>query len=266
MTRFPHIAVAGLSVMFVAFGWSVVPTARGADDEKAPAPAPAAEAAADEAVERDAPAADADAALQDDEPPLEFELEVGGKAVDVQLDRPATVDVGGKKVEVRLRAKPERLFRGGGVSFRYPRNHGFEVEREPGEDGAVTWTFDGNNNVLILLRNAEPIDPDELGADIVQSMSEQYGQDNTVMAPTKIKLGGREVAGTRVEVKVAANGSRLVQDVFAWQTEAGEGPTYAMILQDTPPEPGATSEETKQVRELLARTFKHDKPAAAREE
>ena len=253
MTRSRYVAIAGLLVTFVALAWSVVPTARGAEDEEAPAPA-AADAAAVEAVERDPDP-------QDEEPPLEFALEVGGKAVDVQLDRPATVDVGGKKVEVRLRAKPERLFRGGGVSFRYPRNHGFEVEREPGGDGAVTWTFDGNDNVLILLRNAEPIDPDELSTDIVQSMAEQYGQDNTVMAPTKIKLGDREVAGTRVEVTLAAGGARLVQDVFAWQAAEGEGPTYAMIVQDSPPEPGATSAETKQVRELLAKTFKHDKPA-----
>jgi hypothetical protein len=250
-------AFASIAALLLLAASLALPLARAAQDDESPAtpPPPAAEPARGGPVERDG-ARPAVPEQGDEEPPLEFALELDGKSVDVQLDTPATAEVGGKQVEVRLTAKPDRLFRGGGISFRYPRQHGFEVERDPGGDGTTTWTFDGNQNVVILLRNAEPVDPGELSRDIIETMSEQYGKENSRTEPTSIELGSRKVTGTRMDVRVA--GERLVQEVFAWQAREGEGPTYAMIIQDTPPEAGGTSEETRGVRELLARTFKHD--------
>lgn len=247
MTRFRQISLAGLILALLgALTPLLLPPASAAQDDALPA----VKDAPDEAAERDNPAP-----AEDEEPPLEFTLDVDGETVGIQLDRAATLEIGGKQVEVRLTAKPDRLFRGGGISFRYPRDHGFAVER----DGAETsWTLDGTDNITVLIHYRDGADPDELARATVEAVVAQHGKDKCRTRPSTIALGKHVVEGTRIDIPL--DDAMLVQEFFVWRPREG-GPTYFLMLQDTPPEPGATSDETKQVRELLGRTFKHDKPA-----
>ena len=257
MTRQRAAAVVLLAIAlgFVATTLSdATQSARAAQDDAPASKAAEADRAA-EPVERDdaavGPGGDADAGA-DEEPPLEFSLEIAGKAVDVQLDRPATVEVDGKPVEIRLTAKPDRLFRGGGISFRYPRQHAFEVERDA-DSGVTTWTFDGNDSVLIFMEHGPAGDAEDLQQGIVDGLLEQYGRQNSRTAQASVRLGKMKLAGTRLDVTLA--GESFTQDVFAWQS-AGGGRTYVLIVQDSPAEGGGVSRETAQMLELLATTFK----------
>ena len=194
---------------------------------------------------------------------MEYVLELDGQKLDLLLDRETTLDLpGGKQATAKLTAKPDRLFRAGGVSFRYPRQHAFDVERD---GDTVTWTFDGNDNVLILTRHAAAdIAPDELRKAVVEGLVSQYGPENCKTFDATVSLGGTKHPATRVAANLA--GSSLVQDVVAWKPDAkpvnGESAVYVLIVQDSPPDAGAavaadsTSAETKHVLKLLDETFK----------
>lgn len=239
------IALCGGAVALLA------PQSTWAGDDDLPAVAPDAEQPVERPDRPDDEAPKAKPADHDEEPPLELTIEIDGKAADVQLDRATTVEVNGKQVEIRLTAKPDRLFQGGGVSFRYPRQHAFAVERD---EGTTTWTFDGNENVLMLLHYALALDADELAREVADSMVAQYGEGNSRTRATSIDLAGRQRQGTRVEATVV--GENVVQEVFSWQ-RGPDGPTYVLILQDSPPAAGGASDESRQVRDLLVQTFKH---------
>src|SRR5688572_9207076 len=209
------------------------------------------------------PQVEAAPAPADEEPPMEYALELDGRSVDLLLDRETTLDLpGGQTVKAKLTAKPERLFRAGGVSFRYPRQHAFEVERD---GDTVTWTFDGNDNVLILTRHAAvELEPEQLRNAVVAGLVSQYGPENCKTSDASVSLGGSKHAATRVAASLA--GARLVQDVVAWKSDAkvgnGEAAVYVLIVQDSPPDEAgdgaadATSGETKRVLKLLDETFK----------
>jgi hypothetical protein len=184
----------------------------------------------------------------------------------VLLDRETTIDLGdGKPVKARLTARPERRFRAGGVSFRYPRHHGFAFEGDA-DAGLATWTLDGNDNVLILTRYDMPIDEDDLRQSVVEGITSQFARAEHKTETTTLSLGGVRRPAARVRVKLGD--ASLVQDVCTWRAEGKDGPSYSLIVQDSPPDgaaPGKPSPETARVLKLLDETFKQDgaAPAAA---
>lgn len=181
----------------------------------------------------------------------EYTLELDGKSVDVRAGEATTLEVGGKKVRAKVTAKPDKLFRGGGVSFRIPREYSLESDAEP--DGTESWMLDGNNGVVHLARFRNAAAPKHVIRDTVEALTGQYGKANIKTSNASLNLGGRAHGGTRLNVQIV--GQNLVQDVFAF--EAG-GVTFVLMVQETPQEDGSSEPELRRVRELLATTFRID--------
>jgi hypothetical protein len=194
--------------------------------------------------------APADAAAAQ-EPPLEFTLEIDGEQVPVALDRDVAVEVNGKPVRVKLTAKSDRLFHGVGVSFRYPRQHAFSVE--PGDEGSTTWTFDGDDNTLILLKIPAVVPPGPVADEMAAFLTEKFGRENVKTGKSTLSVGGKRLGGTRLAVTLG--GEKHVSDLYAFNTADA---TFVLTVQDTPADDGTTSAETARTRALLEKTFRFE--------
>jgi hypothetical protein len=180
-------------------------------------------------------------------PALELQVEINGKPVVTQTDKTVEVEVGGQKVQVRVTMLPYRIFDRGGLRFRYPSTHAWEVDLSSKE--YTMWTLDGNSNVIMLTKYTENEPTDNVVNMLVTQLTRQYGRPNVQVSPTTLKLGAMEVKGQRLDVRLA--NQHLRQDLYAFQ--AG-GATFSMILQDSPEEE-KTTKETQDVIEMLGKTF-----------
>lgn len=194
------------------------------------------------------PADDAPPDQPVDEPKAEYTLEIDGQSVEVRVGETSTVKINGKQVKLRLTPKATKLFREGGISFRYPSHHSFEVEKE--SSGLTTWTFDGNHNVIILMRQPVAIDAPALRKNLVDGMIEQYGRKNCKTSAVELATKGAKLKGTRLQAAVV--GTLLAQDVYAWT--AGDA-TFALIVQDSLNDDGTMTKESQEVIRLLESTL-----------
>lgn len=180
----------------------------------------------------------------EEEPPMRFTLQIEGKSVPVELDRPFQIDLDNRQIQAQLRAEPTRRFQAGGVSFEYPRHFAFEADRD--DPNLTLWTLDGNDGVIMLMRFKVPVEPDQLLEEFVG----QYGKGNVQQGPVRVSLRGQEFEGTRLKITLA--GARLHQDVFLLPATGGG---LAMIVQDSPDESGNSTDEVREVIRLLEKTF-----------
>ncbi len=178
------------------------------------------------------------------EPPQLLVLQVEGREIAVQLDKPFAAVIGGNEVKMMLTARPHRLFEAGGVRFKYPRRFTFEYEKD---EDVTTWVFEGPSTTLMLMR-FEKEDPKAL----LKRMADEFGQigPNTKRSDTKLAVGERVFAGRRLDLRVA--GVQLRQDLFAF--DAG-GATYLLMVQDSLTDDGKQTAETRAVLELLGKTL-----------
>lgn len=188
------------------------------------------------------------AAQRDEEPPLEFILRIDGADVPITAGKPATVTVAGKEVEVTLTPRPERRFSAAGLAFSYPAGHSFEVDREV--PGLTIWTFDGNDNVIMIQRAERGIEPEDLARQLLDGLAEQFDAEGEPQRVTR-RFDGRDVAGRRAVFKVAD--ARISYEIFPLSVG---GAAVALMIQDSPEDDGSPTEETRQVIALLERTLK----------
>jgi tetratricopeptide (TPR) repeat protein len=187
------------------------------------------------------------------EPALEITLETGDGAYDVELDKPFEIGQASRKQKLLLSAKPDRLFRYGGVEFRYPRDFGFEADAE---DPSITiWTLDGNDAVIILNLFPGRKDADEVLRQFIEQVSERYGRPNIRASDVSIRLDGADIAGRRLDVTLAAGQFRQEFYVFS-----GENDVYVLGLQDGLEDDGSPSQEFLKTTDLLKRTFRRTEP------
>ena len=183
------------------------------------------------------------------EPPLEFVLEIDGQKMPMTADAPTKITVGGKEVIAKLTVLPDRLFQGPSVSFRYPRQHAFAADATT--PGMTQWTLDGDSNVLIVQHVDEKVDQQEMVKDLVDGLKRQFGARNVKRSKGEVSLGGKKYPATGLTATIVSE--KIHFDIVPFA--AGEG-TYVLMIQDSVNDDGSQSAETKQVLELLDKTFK----------
>lgn len=187
------------------------------------------------------------------EPPLELLLEVGGRSTPIKLDEPAEVQVNGRKVPVRLTAKPYRLFEIEGVRFKYPRHCSFEFNDD--DPDATIWTLDGNDNVIMLMRYEQM--PTQMVLRAVETaMVEQYKKNLKNRSEVSIRLADRDLKGRRLEIEFADQ--HLRQDWYAFSASRF---SFVLMIQDFPKPDGNPSDETARAVALLKGSFQIKAPA-----
>ena len=136
-----------------------------------------------------------------------------------------------------------KLFRDCKITFSFTATHAVSKEVK---DEVTTWTLDGQDNVLILLK-VKGLEPTELGKETVRSLKQQYGAKSR-QSNCKVTLGNETVNGKKVTVEIM--GETLTQEVY--ELKAGSD-GYLLIIQDS----GATeTSETRAAKTLLKQTFK----------
>lgn len=184
------------------------------------------------------------------EPPDRFFLTVDGDRVELALDQPATLRVGGVEASVKLSVQPTRVFETDAFVFEYPRHLVFAHDLEPPE----SWDLDGSDVALMLQRHdLRGGGTDELLQSIADAITQGYGEGLQREEPADLDLDGTRYRGRRILAKLA--GSVIQQELFVVPGKSGEG--WLLILQDLPEDGGTDSEEMRSVRAALARTFRH---------
>jgi hypothetical protein len=186
-----------------------------------------------------------DRAKKSDVPALEFTLEIDGKSIDLIAGENAAIDIGGRKLPIKLVPKPDRLFTTDGISFRFPREFNYAIDRET---PAITiHTFSGDDTVLIFQQSNLLLDLERYRKQLIDEVVTQLGR-KTKVETVKISLGGKEFNGTRILAVFA--GQSIRQDVYTFTTG---GKPSSLVIQVTSPT-REEREETKATIELLSRT------------
>jgi len=183
----------------------------------------------------------------DASPSLEFTLEIDGKSVDIAAGEKTTVNVGGKDVAVKLVPKPDRLFKTDGISFRFPREFNYAVDRETPE--VAIHTFTGDDTTLMVQRMNQVMDVKAFQKLLIDGLVQQFGE-KTRVEPIKITLGGKEYSGTRL--LVVAAGQSIRQDVYTFTTGGKPCALFIQVSGDK----GDQGAETKATVQLLDKTLK----------
>jgi hypothetical protein len=188
-------------------------------------------------------------AQEDKEPPLIFSLESGGKKLPIEQDKPFTLDTVAGKTTCVLRVEPFRQFSYGGVSFRYPRDFGFEADFE--QEGVKLWTLDGNDCVLMIQRYLDENDTDQVLKNFISGLTAVYPKDGMKESACSIDLEGKAVKGTKINVTLA--GQKLTQSCYP--LKSGKD-TVILVVQDSIKDDGTSSDDARKAEKLLRETFK----------
>lgn len=193
------------------------------------------------------PAVRADSPPEKSEPPLELEVELDGKVVAALANQPTEVVVGDKKLKLKVTAKPWRTFRAAGIEFRYPSGHRFEYEEN---ETLRTWTLDGNDNTITVIFN-DAEDLDSVTKEFLEGVEEGLPNPKRTKSPRPLRLGGREVTGTRFQASVADQ--ILVQDIYGLKVKNG---VVFLILADLPEKADRPTAETESAIKQVAESFR----------
>ncbi|MCA8964293.1 MAG: hypothetical protein H6838_02555 [Planctomycetes bacterium] len=179
------------------------------------------------------------------EPPYRLSVEIDGVVVQVVDGERGEVTIGDRKLPIRATVLPTRILDAKGVRFEFPRSMAFEVDSEEYLDH---WALDGGDCTILLERFGGVDGPS--AAELLESMTQQTGGVVEDPKPVALTLGKVKVKGV---VGMLMIGSSGIQTTVV-RLEAG-GATYLLVLQDMLDEQGEMTQESKQVREILARTF-----------
>ena len=181
------------------------------------------------------------------EPPAQYVLTINGKPLPITLDREVSAPVAGGAARFKLSRGALRGFDKSGVRFSYPV--GFSFEADTSEPGVVIWSMSGGDTTLMLQKFSK-LPLAVLEKSFVGVMIQQYGRKNVVSSPTSVVLGGRKIAGQRLDISLAQK--KLVQEIFTFSTAKN---SFILIVQDAP-DAGKPSALTTQLKALLAQNFR----------
>jgi len=179
------------------------------------------------------------------EPPLEYVLNIDGTELPIAVDRPVTVKIGERELQIKLTPKPERVLRVPGLAISYPSY--FTYQTSPGDPKTPQWTLQGHDAVLIVTRANAPNAAHEMVRSTVARLTTKFGDTNVAPSTVDLTFAGKKIQATRLGITVGE--SKFNYDIFALSTS---GVTYLIMLQDSPGKDGGSSEEAKKVTGLLA--------------
>jgi hypothetical protein len=180
------------------------------------------------------------------EPSLSVRLEIGGKALVLSEGEALRLDGTFTDPTVRLTVEPFRKFAYGGVSFSYPR--GFTFEAEITDDGSKTWTLSGNDFKILYFAFASDLSTEAY----VEALISRFGKETCRRSRAVMTLGGEEIKGLRLEVKLAA----LDLTIDAFRLPSPDGTTRLLSLQDSPDESGRHSAEARDALAVLQQSWR----------
>jgi hypothetical protein len=179
------------------------------------------------------------------EPPARYVLTVDGKTVTINLNEETQVELGATgQSRVRLTQIPTRIFDKAGVRFSYPV--GFSFEADDTDRNVTIWTMSGANSMVMLQKFRKLSDAQILNA-VVPDIVRQYPAKSTRVTPTSIVLGGKTLAGKKLNISIGT--AKLVQEVFVFSNAKS---SFTLILQDDLSASGKWTTEGTSLRKLVS--------------
>ena len=179
-----------------------------------------------------------------EEPALQYFLEVNGKQHELFLNKQMKIRGAYSDPQVVLNVSSTRKFAYGGVAFEYPAYFSWEAEIENDEE--KVWTLSGNDFKVMYF-----VMPDSLTIEnYAEAMVERFGEGSTRVSGSERKLGARRFTGKLLFVQLA--GTVLNLEIYALPAQSG---SRLLVLQDSPRDDGAISEEGEKALQLLSTSF-----------
>ena len=182
------------------------------------------------------------------EPPQLFFLELEGKRIPIELDKPLGTDVLGGAKAVTLRVEPHRVFRYAGLRFHYPREYTFEADLDMA--AVWLWTLSGNDSKIIIQQYKSSKDHGAALELVKKELVAVYKDNKTIEAPVKLSIRGTEVKGKRIEVSIA--NTLIRQDLYSFPSGKD---SIVVILQDSPQDSGSPSADRTRMEKMFCETL-----------
>ncbi len=167
-----------------------------------------------------------------------FEVQVDAKKYKLEEGNELDIDGTLKNPKISIKLLDYKKFNAGGLSFEYPSNFSFEVDKS---EGYQNWTLDGNDFVIMII----DIAGEAQVSDYIAEMIGQFGEENCTTKEIKSRLGEKILAGVKLDVALA--GQRITIDFYKYST--AENTSKFITFQDTLEEDGTPTSEA-------AKTFK----------
>jgi hypothetical protein len=177
----------------------------------------------------------ADEPRGDQEPPMIFYLEAGGKKTPIELDKPFKLEVLTSAPTATLRVEPYRVFPYAGISFRYPRSFTFEANFE--NRGVRIWSLEGPSHLIMVQEYPGALNHAAIRGTVLGGLTKTYADAKKLReSDMTLKYNGGTLNGRRLEMEMA--GTLLHQDLFSF---ANGKASVVLMLQDTPNSDGTPS-------------------------
>ncbi len=182
--------------------------------------------------------------------PLRMVLDVAGNSYTVKDGETFDIEVEGETLPVTIRIAPTRLAELPEVSFEFPREMVYAIDDS--DPTYTSWELNGNDSLLLIFRYSDEITPQEVADSYVEGISNMFEAPADARSPSTIRLGDKEIKGTRLRIEVAPE-VPLTQSAYAIEIA---GATYLVVVQDSGDVDTGVSPEVTTLLEMVNRTWK----------
>ncbi len=175
-----------------------------------------------------------------------FEIQINSKKY--ELEEGNELDVKGelKNPKISIRLLDFKKFNAGKLSFEYPSNFSFEVEKS---EGYKNWTLDGNNYVIMIF----DIDGESQVKDFIDNMIIQFGKEKCKTKEIKSKLGEKILSGIQLYVELV--GQKLTIDFYEYSKSDNNSKYIA--FQDALNDDGTATAESAMTFKMINTSIKY---------
>jgi len=162
-----------------------------------------------------------------------FEVQVDSKKYELEEGNELDIEGELKNPRISIKLLDFKKFNAGNLSFEYPNNFSFEVEKS---EGYKNWTLDGNYYVIMIF----DIDGESQVKDFIDNMISQFGKEKCKTKEIKSRLGEKVLSGIQLYVELI--GQKLTIDFYEYST--AENNSKYIAFQDTLNDDGTPSAES----------------------
>lgn len=174
------------------------------------------------------------------EPAVKIEVVSDGETISL-FDGDTVILHGHKTV---IRTGRTKTFQLDGLEFQYPRDFAYRYEQE---SGVKTWTFDGNNFVIMLFEFERKADI----AAFTRIMVRKFGKKNCSVEDRTLQLASQALKGKRILVSLL--GAKLTFDLYPLDLSSKK--THIIAFQDTKNNNGGDSKEGVETMAVITNTI-----------
>ena len=187
----------------------------------------------------------ADKALEQ-EPPLNFTIEIGGKKIKGQVGKPIKLPGTHKDASIKVTTDEFRTFNKAGIEFPYPEKFSWTADVSVPTNRA--WTMTGAECALSIFL----VSGDYTAGDYAKELVEEFAADEFDEEDVVIKLGQKEYDAIRLIFEV--DDVEFIYDVILLPKLGGD--SRLMLLEELAPDRYPDSEEVKKAMSYLNKGFR----------